>query len=385
MHGAALLACGLTVAVLGGACSRTETAAPATQVKPPTEVSVSTVTGIDEPVTVEATGSFQADESSDVAPEASGRVTATPVDVGQFVRQGAVLVRIQGVDVNLRLDEARAAAARAEANVKLAESQNALAQTTAQRYAALLATGDVSQTVADQARTQAETAVQSVNTARASLAEARAQLALAEKAVADVVVAAPFSGYISDRKVSLGEYVQPSTAVVTLLRIDPLRLQLTIPAVQAAQVKAGQTVVARVDAYPDRAFEGRLTAVNPAIAAESRAFIVEARVPNPDATLKPGMFAVATIDQGRTERALLVPRRAVIEDVNTNSQRVFVLDAENKARLRVVQLAARQPQGDAVKILAGVKEGERVATTNLAELYDGAAVAVGGAAPAGSR
>jgi membrane fusion protein (multidrug efflux system) len=342
-------------------------------------VSVAPVTGVDEPVTVEATGSFQADEASDVAPEASGRVTATPVDVGQHVRQGTVLVRIQEVDARLRLEEARASESRAEANLQLAESQNALAQTTAKRNATLLSTGLVPQTVADEARTQAETAAHTVLVARASLAQARAQLALAEKAVKDVVVEAPFAGYISERRVSVGEFVQPSTAVVTLLRIDPLRLQLTIPAVQAGQIRTGQDVRARVDAFPDQVFEGRITAVNPAIAADSRSFRVEARIPNPRALLKPGMFAVATIDQGRTERALLVPKRAVVEDVNTNSFRVFVVDPDNKARLRVVQLAARQTSPDSMKVLTGIKEGERVATSNLAELYDGGPVTASGA------
>jgi RND family efflux transporter MFP subunit len=300
---------------------------------------------------------------------------ATPVDVGQFVKEGQVLVRLQGVDAGLRVDEARAAVARAEASIKLAESQNALAQQTAQRYAALLATGDVSRIVADQARTEAETSAQNVNTARATLAQAVAQLALAEKAVADVVVVAPFSGFISERKVSVGEYVQPSTAVVTLLKIDPLRLQLPIPGVQAGQVAVGQTVTATVDAFPELTFTGRVTAVNPQISAESRSFTVEATVPNPKALLKPGMFAVATIDQGRTTRALLVPRRAVLEDTNTNSYRVFVVDKDNRARIRVVQLAARQ-QGDAIKILSGIDESDRVATTNLAELYDGLQVVV---------
>jgi RND family efflux transporter MFP subunit len=340
-------------------------------------VSSALVAGVDEPVTIEATGSFQPEESSDVAPEASGRVVATPVDVGDFVKAGQVLVRIQGIDAGLRLDEARAAVARADANVKLAESQNNLAQTTAQRYAALLATGDVSKTVADQARTQAETSVQSVNTARASLAEARAQLAQAEKAVSDVVVAAPFAGYISARGVSVGEYVQPSTAVATLLKLDPLRLQLTIPGVQAGQISLGQRVTARVDAFPDRSFDGFVTAINPSISAESRSFTVEARVPNRDATLKPGMFAVAAVDQGRTQRALIVPRAAVVEDVNTNSFRLFVIDDQNRARLRIVQLAARQ-RGESVHILTGIKEGERVATSNLADLYDGSQVTIAG-------
>jgi membrane fusion protein (multidrug efflux system) len=233
----------------------------------------------------------------------------------------------------------------------------------------------VSRIVADQARTEAETSAQNVNTARATLAQAVAQLALAEKAVADVVVAAPFAGFISERKVSVGEYVQPSTAVVTLLKIDPLRLQLPIPGVQAGQIAIGQTVTASVDAFPELSFTGRVTAVNPQISAESRSFTVEATVPNPKAVLKPGMFAVATIDQGRTTRALLVPRRAVVEDTNTNSYRVFVIDKDNRARIRVVQLAARQ-HGDVIKILTGVEETDRVATTNLADLYDGLQVEV---------
>jgi membrane fusion protein, multidrug efflux system len=375
---AVALAVLLSATAMSSACER-QAATTETAPQPPAAVSVSVapVKRQDEPVTLEATGSFEADESSDVAPDSSGRVVATPVDVGQFVKSGAVLVRLQGIDAGLRLDEARAAVTRAEASVKLAESQNTLAQTTAQRYASLLATGDVSSTVADQARTTAETSVQNVNTARASLAQARAQLALAEKAVADVAIVAPFSGFISERKVSLGEYVQPSTAVVTLMKIDPLRLRLTIPGVQAGQIRVGQTVTATVDAFPEQSFSGSITAVNPAISAQARSFIAEARVPNPEAVLKPGMFSVATIDQGRTVKTMLVPRRAVIEDANTNSYRVFVIDKENKARLRVVQLAARDA-GDNTRIVSGIQANDRVATSNLAQLYDGADVKVGG-------
>ena len=376
---AALAACVASVTFISAGCKGTESAGPAVESRPPAAVAIAPVNGVDEPVIIEATGSFQADESSDVAPESSGRVTETPVDVGQHVGKGAVLIRIQAVDANLRLEEARAAVERAEANLKLAESQNALAQTTAKRNEALLKGGLVPQTTADEARTQAETSANSVLVARATVSQSRAQLALAQKAVNDVVVVAPFAGYISQRRVAAGEFVQPSTAVVTLLRIDPLRLQLTIPSVQASAVAVGQAVTARVDAFPGKTFEGKISAVNPLIVAESRSFLVEARVPNPGSQLKPGMFAVASINQGRTERAMLVPKRAVIEDVNTNSFRVFVVDKENIARVRVVQLAARQTEADSTKILTGIKEGERVATTNLADLYDGAVIQVAAA------
>jgi len=373
---AALAACVASFAFISAACRGTETAGPAVEPRAPAAVALAPVKGVDEPVIIEATGSFQADESSDVAPESSGRVTETPVDVGQHVAKGAVLIRIQAVDANLRLQESRATVERAEANLKLAESQNTLAQTTARRNEALLKGGLIPQTTADEARTQAETSANSVLVARATVAQSRAQLALAEKAVNDVVVIAPFAGYVSARRVAAGEFVQPSTAVVTLLRIDPLRLQLTIPSVQAGDIAAGQAVIARVDAFPGKTFEGKISAVNPQIAAESRSFVVEARVPNPGGQLKPGMFAVASVNQGRTERAMLVPKRAVVEDVNTNSFRVFVVDKENIARVRVVQLAARQNQPESTKILTGIKEGERVATSNLADLYDGAVIQV---------
>lgn len=367
------LALSASLAALGG-CRREAALDAAKAQRPPTlPVRTAMVVGQDEPVTLQATGSFVADEDSDVAPESSGRVVATPVDVGQFVKQGTVLVKLRAVDAGLRLDEAKAAASRAEANVRLVESQNTLAQTTAARYERLVATGDLSREVADQAKTQAETSTQNVATARASLAEAQAQLALAEKAVADVVVSAPFPGFISARNVSVGEYVQPSTPVIKLLKVDPLRLQLVVPGIETGHVSRGQKVTSTVDAFPGQVFRGEITAVNPAIVQQSRSLIVEARVPNPDAVLKPGMFAVAQIDQGRTTRALIVPSAAVIEDANTNSFRVFAIDRDNRARLRVVLLAPRQ-SGDTVRLVSGVKEGERVATSNLNQLYDSAAV-----------
>ena len=85
------------------------------------------------------------------------------------------------------------------------------------------------------------------------------------------------------------------------------------------------------------------------------------------------MFAVATIDQGRTQRAVLVPRQAVVEDVNTNSFRVYVIDDQNRARLRVVQLAARQ-EGDTVKH-ADRRQGRRARRdVQPRRLYDGVEV-----------
>ena len=118
LRSASILALLLVAMSVGGACGRRAPSEAPAQAPAAVPVTIATVRAQEQPVTIEATGSFEADESSDVAPDSSGRVVATPVDVGQFVKEGAVLVRLQGIDAGLRLDEARAAVSRAEANAQ---------------------------------------------------------------------------------------------------------------------------------------------------------------------------------------------------------------------------------------------------------------------------
>ena len=353
-RGVGLTVAGLAVLAISGC--RNNAVEPVTQARAAISVAAAPVVGTDEPVTIEATGSFQADESSDVAPEASGRRRRHAGRRRAACPSGRGARSPAGCGRRPPARRSAAAVARAEANVKLAESQNELAQTTAQRYASLLATGDVSRTVADQARTEAETSIQNVNTARASLAQARAQLALAEKAVSDVVVAAPFAGFISERKVSLGEYVQPSTAVVTLLKIDPLRLQLRIPGVQAGADRRGSGRHGDGRRVPGQIVRGTRRPRSTRRSRRSRARSSS----RPGCQTRRRCSSRACSRSRRSirdepQRVLLVPRRAVVEDVNTNSYRVFVVDKDNRARLRVVQLAARQ-QGDTIRLLGGVQQ-----------------------------
>jgi len=343
----------------------------APQAAAPIPVSTATVQGRPVSIVIRVTGSFAADEASAVAPESAGQVVATPINVGAAVSRGDVIVRLRVEDAELRREEAEAALRRAEAALRQAEERNVLAQANATRYLTLLETGDVSRTVADQARTEAAVNAAVVATARAEVEQQWARLALARKAVADVVVRAPFDGFVSERPVAVGEHVTPSTRVATVLRIDPIKLEVRVPSIEAARIKKGLHVVARVDAYPDRTFTGRVTAVSPAVDAASRSFTVEASVPNPDRLLKPGMFAVVEIHAGATENGTFVPVAAVQSDPNTNSLRVFVVE-NGTARLRIVQVGGNDP-GD-VRVLSGVKAGELVVTSRLADLFDGAPI-----------
>jgi len=429
---AAAAAALMAAALLAAACGRGEQASKepggglgsaAAAGRRPVEISTGTAVTREVGAFLQATGSFAADESSDVAPETSGRVVATPVDVGAFVSQGAVIARLNDRDARIRLRQAQAAEQQAAAAVRQAEARLGLgagggfdaasvpealaardqlesaeaaarlAETNARRYANLLETGDAARSVYDQARTQAETSRaqanaarrqyeaalnaarqsnQGIEGARAALEGAQAQVALAQKAVADTVITAPISGYVSERPVAVGEYVTPASKIATVLRTSPIKLRLQVPELEAARVRQGMGVSVGVDAYPERQFAGQVTAINPAIDPTSRAITVEADVANAENLLRPGMFATARVAQPGGGQAVYVPQSAVQFDANTNASRVFVVEPNGTARLVVVQVG--EQEGDAVRVTSGLAGGETLATSGLEQLYEGAAV-----------
>lgn len=407
------------------ACTR-PTPTPAAAAGAPKRVSVPVAHAATRtvPAGFDATGAFAADESSDVAPLVAGRVIATPVNAGDFVRAGQVLCELDHRDAQLRLDQARAAleqataavsqsqsrighsgsapfdpnsmpeVAAAKANYESAMAQAKLAAADAARYANLVATGDVSRSTAEKVRTQQETAEAQANAARkqyeaavnaakqgwfgvetsqASLAGVRSQLAQAEKALADTTIRAPFDGFVSARPVAAGEYVALTNKIATVVKIGTLKLQLQTPEARASQVKVGMTVNARVAAWPDRVFTGKVTAINPSVDPASRVFTVEAKFDNPAAALRPGMFATAKVILPGGENAVFVPRTAVTRDKTTDSYQAYTIE-NGVARLKVV--VPGEQEGDSIRIVSGLAGNEMVATARLGELFDGAAVEV---------
>jgi RND family efflux transporter MFP subunit len=282
----------------------------------------------------------------------------------------------------------------AGSSLEQAQAQLRLAEANEKRYRALVETGDVAMSTYDQYRTARDTARAEVNTARqqlevaintarqsnqavqsaqAAVESSRAAVAIAQKAVGDTIVRAPYAGYISNRPVAVGEYVTPASVVATVLRTNPIKLQLLVPEAEAPHLTPGMGVSLEVDAFRDRKFAGSVSAVNPAIDPASRSATVEALVQNPDNSLRSGMFATARIARQGGNHAVYVPRAAVLADPNTQSYRVFVIQGDT-AKLRVVQIG--NEEGDMIQILSGVEADEVLATTNLQQLFEGARVRV---------
>jgi len=378
---------------------------------------------------VQATGGFAAEETSKVATDTPGVMVTTLVNVGDFVREGQVIARLDDRDAKLRLDQALAQQQQAEASVRQAQSriglgqnqsfdpntvpevlaaradyeskqaQLRLAEADAKRYSNLVESGDVSRSAFDKAKTAVDTAqaqanasrqqyeatlntarqnYQGVATQEASLQAIRAQVALAQKAVKDAAILAPFSGYVSARPVANGEFVATSATIATILRITPIKLDLQVPETYSASIKVGLPVEANVSSYPSRVFKGRVRAVNPAVETNSRTFTTEVEFANIDLALKPGMFATARVVLPASARGMFVPRTAVLTDPTTNSSQVFMI-VEGKARVAVVQIG--EVEADQIRILAGIPDDAVLANDHLQDLYDGQAVNVQEGAP----
>jgi RND family efflux transporter MFP subunit len=212
---------------------------------------------------------------------------------------------------------------------------------------------------------------QAIASARAAQDAAQAQVGIAQQNVADTVIRAPFPGYISNRQTAVGEFVTSASTIATIVRSNPIKVQIQIGEEDVPNVAVGRGVSVQVDAYRNRSFSGTVSAVNPAIDPASRSAIVEALIENSDNALRSGMFATVRINKEGGVTSVFVPKTAVYNDQSTQSYRVFVIQ-DGVAKLRVVQLGTEE--GDSMQILSGVNADETVATSNLDQLYEGARV-----------
>jgi RND family efflux transporter MFP subunit len=363
-------------------------------------VAVTTAAAVEAPITrfIRVSGTLVAQEEAGVSAEIVGRVMATPIERGSRVGAGAELIRISSAEVAAQADEAQANVAQIEARLGItsgetfdvervpevanAKAAHHLAVSELTRARQLSEQRLLSAAEFDQRSAQAEAAARQYDAARngalqqyQSLVAARARATLAKKAVADSVVRAPFAGVVAERLVSVGDYVTRGTKVATVLRVDPLRVELTVPALFVSEVAAGRTVTLEVDAYPGERFTGEVRYVSPALNVESRALVVEAEVANVDGRLKPGFFATARIEQASRQTALMIPAAAVRTVAGT--PRVFVIagqGADVRAEERVV--ATGQAVGDAIEITSGLKAGDAVVASGLDKVVDGIRLAV---------
>ncbi len=293
----------------------------------------------------EAVGSLRADESVVVRPEVAGRVAKIHFAEGSHVNAGQAL---------FQLDDSQALASVNEAAANLRNSQRVV-----DRARELVAQKLISQADADKAIAQ--------------LGVDQARLASARAALAKMTLKAPFAGQIGLRSVSIGEFINVGQDLVTLVQLDPIEADFSMPETMLAQLSKGQKLSLQVDAFPGQTFAGHVLAIDPVVDVNSRSIRLRAQITNPDSKLMPGQFArlqLAAI--GDSGKALLVPEQALMQE--GDSRYVYTV-VDGKAKKTVVK-TGRRVTGQ-VEIVDGLKSGDVVITAGQAKpmMHEGAAVA----------
>lgn len=294
-------------------------------------------------VEVTAVGTLRADETVIIRPEIAGRVATIHFKEGQTVSAGDPLV-------TLDQDEYKAQLAGSTAQVGLDESSYRRLQDLDRKNL---------------------TSQQNLDEARAKLDASRAQQELNRVRLDKTVIRAPFAGTVGLRLVSPGAYVKPGDDIANLESLGAMKLDFRVPETYLARLGVGQTLTARMDAYPDQGFEGTIYAIDPALDPETRTVLLRARLPNKGNKLRPGLFARVSLILERRENALVAPEQAIVPV----GQKTFVYRViDGKAVMTPVKLGLRRP--GQVEILEGLSAGDLVVTDGQLKIRDGAPVTV---------
>jgi multidrug efflux pump subunit AcrA (membrane-fusion protein) len=381
---AALTGCGKT----GSAAGKAE--------EGPLPIAVAKVQAKEVRRTIDVTGTLAAVEEVTVSSEVEGRVVRIAADLGDRVSAGQPLVVLDPEKLQYRLDQQRAALGRALArfgvvdveaplpeiektpDVQKALAERAQAEQAYRRAEQLRKTELLPQQALDDAdatlkakRADYESALQNARNLRADIDAERATLKLAEASLRDSTIRAPFDAYIQKRLVSLGAFVKTQTAVMALVKVDPLKLTAEVPEKMAAWVKVGQALSLIVEAQPGTPIAGEIARLSPAVNPQTRAFPLEGRVPNPGGILKPGSFARVHIVTDLIEKVLTVPANALQYRYGVN--RVFVVQGD---RLKATEIKIGDRVGERIEVVSGVDAGVSIAAKDVERLADGQRITV---------
>ena len=336
------LAC-MAAACLGVACSdNASKAKETTQQAEPVAVAIAPVTAIKVQRTADLVGSFFPNEEATVAAQIESRVVWYGPDMGDAVKEGDIILRLDDADLQAQLREVEAKLVKARADDTRARE--------------LRSAGIMSNVEAERMGTDAAVLV--------------AQRDLLKVKLDRTVIHAPLSGSIAARTASVGEVAQVGRPLYKVVQDEPLKFRTLIPERFAGFLHLDQEIHLSIAAYPDKRFSGKITRINPTAEEINRSILIEAEVLNTEKLIKPGFFGSGEIVYDRQSPALVVPEAALTTFAGVT--KLYVVNG-GKVEERVVRTGVSAP-GERREIAEGVHEGEQVAVSNLDRLENGAAV-----------
>ena len=286
---------------------------------------------------IELTGTVQPYKSNDIATTIPGRIDDIMVEVGDRVHKGQTLVQMDRTNL-------------LQAKLQLQNAEKELG-----RVEELHKSGSATQQQLDQLTTQVEVTREALR----NLEE-------------NTVLVSPIDGVITSRNFDPKNIYPGAPAILNVMQITPVKIRVSISETYFPQVKTGMVVRIRLDVFPGKIFEGKISIIYPTIDQMTRSFTIEVSIPNNDMTLRPGMFARVELNFG-TLNNVVVPDMAVVKQMGTNNKFVYVVE-NGVAYQKKVELGRRV--GDTYELLSGVANGSTVVVAGHTRLDDGTEVQV---------
>lgn len=294
--------------------------------------------------TIESLGTIRAWEAVDITAKTAGKVAAIHFRDNGSIKAGQVIVELEAGSEQ---------AALREAEVVLKEDSRLL-----QHYRTLAKTNAVSETMLEEQQARVNASQERVKAARAVLAEFQ--------------IRAPFSGQLGLRQVSVGALVTPGTLITTLDATDTLKMDFTVPERWLGRIAEGQTLKATSVAYPEEVFTGAVTSIGTRLDPVTRAVSVQARIPNPDGKLRPGMLLSLVLESAPRE-ALMINEQALLQEASTK----FVYRVKDDLAVEKVAVVSGTRRNGRVEIAQGLAAGDKVVAEGTQKVRDGVVVVLG--------
>ena len=284
------------------------------------------------------TSTVQAYVKNNIAPQMAGRITKINVEIGDFVKEGQVLAEIDKAQL-------------LQAQLQLQNQEVEL-----QRLKSLYEEGGLSQSDYDAIQLQ-------YNVLKTQV----------DNLLENTTLRSPINGVVSARNYDVGDMYAMSMPIFTVEQIVPVKLLIGVSETDYSKVKKGDSVTVTADAIPDKTFYGKVNRIYPTVDPATRTFTVEVKIDNSYRTLRPGMFARATVNFGSNNN-VVIPDVAVVKQQGSGERFVYVLNEDNTVTYKKVVLGRRM--GAEYEVLEGLQDGDKIVIGGQIRLKDGVKVIV---------
>lgn len=347
--------------------------------RPPMTVEFASVTRGDMVDTVTVVGNLIGAATVDAVPKTAGRLQDVYVKLGDPVRRGQAIAKIEDREIVEQVKQAQASYSVSQATIRQREADLKLALNNLERSKSLYERELLPRQTFDDTDARYQAARAQLDLSQAQMDQTQARLDELNINLTNTVISAPVEGFIGKRTLDPGASVNVNTSFISVVDIRTIRLVINVVEKDLRRITAGTPSAIQVDAYPGETFNGRVARVAPILDPATRTAQVEIEIPNPGYRLKPGMYARATFTVEKHENTLLVPALAVVDVAGRIG--VFLPDGET-AKFRTVTLGIEHD--DFAEITAGLDEGQRIISTGAGALREGDRIAIPGARGGGA-